>query len=586
MAKSKPFVVPEGVVFQIEDDGVTIENAGDIVLHTDFGGRTLKRIVSREGDIELHGTVNAGELHAAGSLRAHGNATVATLRTGGDVVVQGDANLANIIAGGELRVTGSAQLGNAELASGLDVGGKLSAGHLRVAASAAVAGDLGASSVSVGSSLTVGGSLQSGPVQAGGDVKVGGNTNIAGLHSGGTVALAGAVVAATITAQTILLSGPAVQTRGLQGALRVAIGAAKVTVDAIIAPQVDLDPKTSGRVTVIELQNELGPNAVKGGFRLADYGEMFGNPEGFLAERGLVALGDAPAAPPDGGSAPAVAPPAEPIQTTANTAVSASQLEQANESAPAAVESEVAESVASEQAAESAAPQATAAKATKPDVEPVESEPLEGDAGDEPSDWEVPVAAVVIPPAIPVVAEIIAPEAQSTEESIPVVEAVAAEADSAETEPADDHATGEPARIAIPSEPARPSGDPFASVVTIDPVAPNEPASPNEAPAASSLSKSHSMHDDDPLSQAAEHPMHGQLADTVQRIVDCYAGQEVPPAVENLRKLVAARQYPQIRAEITNIWSELLKFHQKKGMRIQHQVTTTFNSVNGLVKKM
>ena len=80
--------------------------------------------------------------------------------------------------------------------------------------------------------------------------------------------------------------------------------------------------------------------------------------------------------------------------------------------------------------------------------------------------------------------------------------------------------------------------------------------------------------------------MHDQLAHTVQRIVDCYAEAELPPAVERLRALVESRSYAEVRAEITNIWSELLKYHQKKGIRIHHQVTTTFNAVNSLVKKM
>ncbi|MBM4367975.1 MAG: hypothetical protein FJ102_17310, partial [Deltaproteobacteria bacterium] len=115
----------------------------------------------------------------------------------------------------------------------------------------------------------------------------------------------------------------------------------------------------------------------------------------------------------------------------------------------------------------------------------------------------------------------------------------------------------------------------------------NDPASePAVVVMPPSLPQAVSMHDEDPLAGAVEHPMHAQLAETVQKIVDCYANQELPPAVEKLRDLVAGRNYTQVRAEITNIWSELLKFHQKKGMRIAHQVTSTFNSVNSMVKKM
>ena len=96
--------------------------------------------------------------------------------------------------------------------------------------------------------------------------------------------------------------------------------------------------------------------------------------------------------------------------------------------------------------------------------------------------------------------------------------------------------------------------------------------------------------EDEPAGPAAsnvpEHPLHPQLMDAVSKILECYGGAEVPPAVIHLRTLIDTHEYDQVRAEITTIWSDLLKFHQKKGMRIQHQVTTTFNTINSLVKKM
>ena len=81
-------------------------------------------------------------------------------------------------------------------------------------------------------------------------------------------------------------------------------------------------------------------------------------------------------------------------------------------------------------------------------------------------------------------------------------------------------------------------------------------------------------------------PLHGQLVEAVSKVVDAYVDSELPPAVERLKSMVDGRAYDRIRAEITQIWSELLKFHQKKGMRLPHQVTPTFNVINSLVKKM
>ena len=91
----------------------------------------------------------------------------------------------------------------------------------------------------------------------------------------------------------------------------------------------------------------------------------------------------------------------------------------------------------------------------------------------------------------------------------------------------------------------------------------------------------------DPMPEASpEHPQHKQLMEAVQKVVDAYVDAEVPPAVEKLKTLVETHAYDRVRGEITQIWSELLKFHQKKGVRLPHQVTPTFNTINSIVKKM
>jgi chemotaxis protein histidine kinase CheA len=84
----------------------------------------------------------------------------------------------------------------------------------------------------------------------------------------------------------------------------------------------------------------------------------------------------------------------------------------------------------------------------------------------------------------------------------------------------------------------------------------------------------------------AASPLVRELVETIDRIVGCYQESDVPPAVEELKELITAEDYDQIRSEITNIWNNLLKYHQKTGTRLQHQVTTTFNTINSIVRKM
>ncbi len=513
----KPFVVPEGVVFLVEDDGVTIENQGDVVLHTDFGGRLLKRIVSHHGNVELHGNVRAGTLHAGGSVHCAGAARADTVHAGRDIEVAGDAEFGSVQGGGGVHVAGSAQLGRAAAAG----------------------------------SLAVDGALKSGTIECGGLV-VGGDAALGSVSATGAITLLGAATATTLRANEINLRGPSVTARGVQGAQRVSIGGAKLSVDAILAPEVQVDAKTSGRVTVIESNNELGPNAVKGCFRLADYAEMVGDVNAFLADRGLVALGAAmvlPAASEVAASVDAASPAgAERAPEVDHDHASGEATSSNDDGAPAE---------------EPHAPVHEAEPATDADAEPAAAAAGEAHAEAE-TEAEAEAEAEAEPTAE--VEAAAGPEAQ-VESTADVVEVVDDEPSGTAQVPA--AAVAAAAASATAEEMANdPASEP--AVVVIPP----------------SLPQAVSMHDEDPLAGAVEHPMHAQLAETVQKIVDCYANQELPPAVEKLRDLVAARNYTQVRAEITNIWSELLKFHQKKGMRIAHQVTSTFNSVNSMVKKM
>ena len=427
MEKSQPFVIPAGVTFHVGDAGLIIENAGDVVLHTTFG-RPLARVVSLEGDVVLHGAVSAGALSAGGSVRVNGSLTADSVQAVGAIAVSGEATVGAARSGGDLVV------GGALVAESLDVGGGLTGG-----------GDVRASDIKAGNDVSVRGALSARRGTFAGSASVTGGLTSDILSVVGLVSVGGVVSVGTVRAGDIDFSGEMVTARGLQARNSIHIGPGRVQIDAMIASEVRVDARTSGRATIIESQNDLGTNSIKGGFRLADYAEMFGDPAAYLSDRGLTAPGDAGAAP-----APSPAP----------------------------------------------APQFAPVGRAEPVAEPV--------------------AAVVY----------------ATEVSVPVVvEAVSADdADLDEAEP---------------------------ELVEVEPVSPAE-----------------------------SHPLHDELVDAVEKIIERYAETERPPAVDHLRALILRQAYDEVRAEITTIWSDLVKFHQKRGLRIQHQVTTTFNTINTLVKKM
>ncbi|MCB9678366.1 MAG: hypothetical protein H6737_24905 [Alphaproteobacteria bacterium] len=142
---------------------------------------------------------------------------------------------------------------------------------------------------------TLGRSL--GTIEVGGDLTI--RLPVIGgtLRAGGVMRLEGVIDADTLHAGEIEIGTDDVKCKAISADASITIGAADLKVDAIIAPQIDVDPNASGRVTVIESHNERPATKIKGGFSLADYGDMFGDAESFLAERGLAPLGEASAAP-------------------------------------------------------------------------------------------------------------------------------------------------------------------------------------------------------------------------------------------------------------------------------------------------
>lgn len=134
-----------------------------------------------------------------------------------------------------------------------------------------------------------------GVVEAAGDVTIRLAKITGTIRAGGTVTLEGDVAATSIQGGAVVIGSQSVSCKAISARERITIGAAKLQVDAILAPHIDLDANASGRVKVIQSDNERPANKIKGGFSLADYEDMFGDSEQFLADLGLDAPPAAPA---------------------------------------------------------------------------------------------------------------------------------------------------------------------------------------------------------------------------------------------------------------------------------------------------
>jgi hypothetical protein len=134
-----------------------------------------------------------------------------------------------------------------------------------------------------------------GDIEATGDLTVRLPVINGNLRAGRKLVLRGRIEAKRLHGLEVHIGDEDVKARAISADGRIVIGAANLKVDAIIAPEIQMDPRASGRVTVIESKNERGATKIKGGFSVNEYDEIIGDAAEFLAERGLTPLGDGPA---------------------------------------------------------------------------------------------------------------------------------------------------------------------------------------------------------------------------------------------------------------------------------------------------
>jgi hypothetical protein len=78
----------------------------------------------------------------------------------------------------------------------------------------------------------------------------------------------------------------------------------------------------------------------------------------------------------------------------------------------------------------------------------------------------------------------------------------------------------------------------------------------------------------------------GQVSGALDKIQDSYTSGEAPPPVVFLRSLIDERRLAYVKAQIDSIWSDLLKYHQKKGLYISNAVTHQFQQIQMAMRKI
>jgi len=336
----------------------------------------------------------------------------------------------------------------------------------------------------------------------------------------GTVRLEGTVNARSIDGQVVQLMTTRLEAKAVQGVQHIVLGASKVIADALVAPRIDIDAKASGRVPIIECHNEPGPNAIKGGFSIAEYDELVGNVESYLAERGI-----------------------EPLEPGGED----EEEEQEDDEEPSDV---VIEAYAAEEAE---------LEALEEEDEDVGTAALD-EATEDPDTYTESVALKVgvatAAPADPVVIE-------------PDIE----------TEPPEDEE--EPSLPEVSMEELSPIE---SEDLQLPPGAKSEIAEVEVEPLSDEqVSQVDETFEDIEDAHETDSP-HAQLLEILDELRSCYEDGEHPPVLAELAELVDNRQYDEIVARLPQIWNDLVKYHRERGLRIRRQVTTTFNNIMTIVK--
>lgn len=91
----------------------------------------------------------------------------------------------------------------------------------------------------------------------------------------GDIRLKGSITVQSLVGRRVALLGGNLTVRQIVADQEVYLSGDSLQADMVLAPRVDIDPRLKGRATVMESKNDIGPNMLKGGFRLDEYLEIF-----------------------------------------------------------------------------------------------------------------------------------------------------------------------------------------------------------------------------------------------------------------------------------------------------------------------
>jgi len=301
-------------------------------------------------------------------------------------------------------------------------------------------------------------SLSIGTIEASeGDVLLSGTISVDRIVAGGEVVLSGNLTIDTIIAKRIIFAEGSLTVKSLVAEETISLEGAELKAEMILGPQVNIVGEIRGRANVVEARNEIGPNLLKGGYRLEEYLEMFPGGDTLLDQY--------------------------------------------------------------------------------PDIKARYgswSEEASGTAhGNDGASHEEPAARSEVSDG--------------------------------------GNSTGEPVRKQV-----------FTLTESVETTVPPRSESSVEwtsREADAAVQTAHTEH-------AGNHEaLYTQLSECYIKIMGCYSDVTLPPPLNALENMIESRQFPQLKAQLTRIWNELLQFHKREGLHIANAVTHNVQEIKKLLQE-
>jgi hypothetical protein len=566
-SSSNAFVIPEGIQLELTEAGISIEHDGDIVIDGELNV-DIRRLHSRSGDIHIGRSMEVSELVAEnGAIQIEGNLKTEAIRAK-RIDSAGSLEAGSLsTTGGDLNVTGELLTEELSVAGAIRIGGKTTATNISASSDASFGQGLECTELLVEGNLLLGGPARArGIVSHGKEIIVKQSLEVVEIFAeDSSIQLEGDTQIQLLRARAISIGGNENKIKALQAQESISISEGFIMSDVMIAPKVEMHPQARGRIMVVETEGVLGPHSVKGCLQLEDLAPLIPDPEAFLTQRGVNHLGN-----------PAPERREEEPEAPGHGAPELEAAEAEVETGSESEEIEAAEADASE----------TAGIYVDP-AGPAESQ--------EDSLEELPIAIVEEEPPLEIGEDSAAVEDPGSDAPAAGVDSTDdSDPDAGEinlTSPIDFDDEEE----LFPEEGNHLSGSQKATVI-LHSVAATEPTSdeavigPNPASAPVDL-------EEEPLEQSSpreegaldpgtvDDPFLADIMAETNNIIDSYEGSK-PEALTDLVGLIQSEDYGNLREEMKNIWSKLLKHHQRHKTRIPGQVILSFNHINSRLNQL